>query len=98
MTLLAAAACVLAIGGAMAWLVRAVLADITLERAQLLAALERTLDRVEAPGATPARLWETPEAPAGTLTQADEEWLSSKESEVPWLDDLALADTETQEG
>ena len=54
---------------------------------------QRMCDRIEAPGATAAQAWRTPEATA-SVSQADEEWLRSKESEVPWDEDLQLADTE----
>jgi hypothetical protein len=98
LSLVVVAALALACAGGMAWIVRQALADVRDQRVQLLAALERTLDRVESPGATVARQWQAPQAPLDALTREDEEWLASKESEVPWDDDLALADTEAEVG
>lgn len=84
--------CVLCLVG-MAWLVRQALADVQDERRQVLATLERALDRIEAPGASAARAWQLPEAKV-TEDDIDEEWLASPESRVEWSEDLALADVE----
>lgn len=56
---------------------------------------QRLLDRIEAPGATAAITWQQPEA-TKSLTEEDEEWLQSKDSVVPWDEDLALADVEVE--